>query len=881
MADRSRTEGWLDRLFPRGDDLESQARQREANLVRAALFTLMPVVAFYVVAYGALFEWSNARVIYSAVGLGALVLTALAAPYVGPRRTGRILVVVLVLILLASEHTNRDVRLAALPWLVALPLLATVLGGPRFGVGLAALAACGHLGLTLLEQLGYGGLAPLSGAAPRYDLLAVDTALAMGVVMVVGGFYELSRRRSERLAEHSLTDLRRANRDLREARDAADEANRAKTQFVANISHELRTPMNGVIGMTDLLRSSELSDEQLEYVDTVHRSARSLLGIIDDILDFSRLDFDKLELSVRRYDPETVIEEALSLLAAEAYAKGLEVSATITRDVPSEVISDAGRMRQVLLNLLTNAIKFTKKGEVNLTCSLVRSTEPQALLRFEVNDTGIGIPRTMLPRIFDAFYQTDNSTTRQHGGTGLGLAISKRLVELMGGQIGVDSQVDKGSTFYFTHPVQVPEDVLDHGDERSGTFTGLRGLCLVLGDRPRARRALTALLEREGVLADNAPSLEEALSALARAQAQELPYRVCIVDVPGDGDDALEVADRLRRAPLSIPPAVVLLVPPNHRELRARATALGFATPVSKPARRASLMAGISSALSEVSRTRPNRTESGRVVAEAPSGGRGWLLLAEDNETNRRTATLMLRKLGYDVDVATNGREVLDKLAERRFDAILMDCQMPELDGYQTSTQVRALDSDARHTTIIAMTAHASPGDRRRCLDAGMNDYLPKPVRFEDLRGMLDKWLHGAGPPGALTPLPRVEPATPPSGVDLQMLESLRRMAGEDHHMVAALVEAYLEEAPRIIEELSDRLEAGDPEGAADAVHKLKSSSGNLGANRLSQLCLRLETRARARDLANAPNLLGRIREELTVVEAALAPMRQSAEAST
>lgn len=835
---------------------------------------MTPPMIIYATVYAALDGALSITPIISATAAALLLFCAWWVPRVGARLPGRLMSIGLVAALVIAAHAQGGFQPGILPWLAAGPLIATVLAGPRMGIVAALIGAGDQIALLVLSQAGL--ISPTLPARPpglAHDLVVLDTILVMAVVTVMGTLYEISRRRTEAYAQRTMKDLRHANRKLRQARDAADQANHAKTQFVANISHELRTPMNGVIGMTDLLRSSELNEEQIEYTETVHRSARSLLGIINDILDFSKLDFDKLELTEQRYDLETVIEEALSLLTAEAFAKGLELSATIGRDVPSEVVGDAGRLRQVLLNLINNAVKFTHSGEVNLSCTLVKMDEPQALLRFEVIDTGIGIDRSLLPKIFDAFYQTDNSTTRQHGGTGLGLAISKRLVELMGGQIGIDSNPGKGSSFYFTHPVQIPEDVLDIGDERSGTFTGLRGLCLVLGERPRARRALIAQLEREGVLADNAPSAEEALTMLARAQEQELPYRVVLLDVPNDDELALQIADRLRRAHLKVSPAVVLLTTPSQRNLRARAQALGFANPITKPARRASLMAGVSSALSEASRNRPARTGSGRVVAQAPATGHGHLLLAEDNETNRRTAVLMLRKMGYEVHIATNGQEVLQLIAQRRYDAILMDCQMPILDGYAAASQIRTLDHDARHTTIIAMTAHASASDRRRCLDAGMNDYLPKPVRFEDLRDMLDKWLHGksAGAAQAQT----LTPDEAAGGVDLRMLQSLRLLAGEDQHMVNALIQTYLDEAPEIIEDLSLRLANRDALGSADAVHKLKSCSGNLGAHRLAELCFTLEGQARANNLDEADQLLARIQAEYRHVQAILLPLNR------
>lgn len=867
---------WLDHWFPKSEDAAADDRQRSSSLVRLTALILMSAMTVYSICYAVIDGGPGPVSLFFVGAAFAMGVQALLVGPLGPTVVGRILSIVMLATLLTIGHAQDGLHTGTLPWLAASPLVATILAGPRFGLGTAFIVAVTHILFFGMQWLGL----PVPGPATipthtTHNLVILDTVLAMTVVTMVGTLYELSRRRTEAFALRTMNDLRRANRDLTQAKETADAANHAKTQFVANISHELRTPMNGVIGMTDLLGNSELTEEQLEYTDTARRSAHSLLGIINDILDFSKLDFEKMELSVQRFDLETVIEEALSLLTPEAYAKGLELSATITRDVPTEVISDSARLRQVLLNLINNAIKFTNEGEINLSCSVVRLDDSgEGLLRFEVTDTGIGIEHDLVSKLFDAFYQTDNSTTRQHGGTGLGLAISKRLVELMGGQIGIDSKPGKGSTFYFTHPVLLPEDVLDTDGERSGTFNGLRGLCLVMGNRPRARRALSALLEREGVLADNATTVDEAFFALRHAQEQELPIRVCLLDAAGTIEETLALAEQLRRAPLKISPAIVLLITPRQRELRAQAKAQGFASPITKPARRANLMAGIANAMSEARDSGPTSPRQA-ATPEAPKN-QGRILLAEDIDTNQRTAVLMLGKLGYEVDVVSNGAEALKQLEKQTYSAILMDCQMPLLDGYDATAQVRALDSDARHTIIIAMTAHASPTDRRKCLDAGMNDYLPKPVRFDDLRSMLDKWIHMGSNADPEAPQPSAPISEEGVCVDLHMLETLRDLAGDDQHMVNELIRTYLAEAPRIIHELGAQLAASYAPGAADAVHKLKSSSGNLGANRLSELCFKLESQARSENLDEAHELMALIQAEYRKVQQILQPLSES-----
>ena len=613
---------WVDRWLPAAASPGAGARARRESLVRVSALALAAVALVFAIRFGLADGWGTTRAQVYLANVGALLVAAWAVPRAGAKPTGFVVGLIVLAVLGWSQYTQGGFRMSVLPWLAACPLVFTMLAGPRLGAALTSGALALQGGLYALGRAGYTFVDLNQDTAAESRAIALlSTLAAMALVTAMGSLYEVSRRRAQALAARTLSDLERANRDLREARDWADEANRAKTQFVANISHELRTPMNGVIGMADLLRTSELSDEQQEYTETIHRSARSLLSIIDDILDFSKLDFDKLELTTQRYELETLVNEVLSLLAAEAYGKGVELSATFGRDVPSDVISDPGRLRQVLLNLVSNAIKFTTRGEVNLACSLVKLEEPKALLRFEVRDTGIGIPKHLLPKVFDSFYQTDNSTTRRYGGTGLGLTISKRLVELMGGQLAVDSVPDRGSTFYFTLPVTVPEDVLDSSDDRSGPFTGLRALCLVSGSRPRAQAALASALEREGVLTDVAGSLKEARAALEQAAARELPYRVCVVDT--SGDDALELAVQLRALELPVRPAILLLVPPGRRDLRAEATALGLPPPVSKPARRGTLMADAMRAMFPGGSVTgaPNAAEDG--LPRGPRRGRG------------------------------------------------------------------------------------------------------------------------------------------------------------------------------------------------------------------------------------------------------------------
>ncbi|MEQ9498325.1 MAG: ATP-binding protein [Deltaproteobacteria bacterium] len=755
---------------------------------------------------------------------------------------------VMIFILGGVQYLSGGFHAAVLPWLLIVLVLSTLLVNHGFAAICAVVLIAGQGALFMLLKSDF--TFPVHRTTEEPTVVFLSTGIALGIGVVVAWLDDASRTRTRTQLARTLAKLRNANENLRVASENASSANAAKMQFVANISHELRTPMNGVIGMTDLLIDSQLSPEQRDYAETIRTSAGSLLTVIDDVLDFSKLEFKKLELEVGEFDLEALVEEAIAIVGAAAYERGIELSLKIATDLPLDVIGDQNRLRQVLLNLLNNAIKFTEQGEVSLI--VTRASEESGRVRFEVRDTGCGIDPERLPLVFDSFYQTDSSRTRTHGGVGLGLAISKHLVSLMGGELDVESVVGEGSAFFFE--VHLIYDVHDEEfDDRSRTLQGLRVVGLLGRDRPWASDALEAMLARAGIALTHVEEREQIAEVLVEAEADSFPYRVVMVDA--DRDAALSLPNEILALRLETMPSVVLLTEPQARRVRERAATTSYANCVTKPLRRAHVMACVSAAL----RRGPQEFDETATLEEAPPN-RARVLVAEDNEINRRLALLMLEKLGYVADAVADGQAVLEALAKERYDAILMDLQMPVLDGFDTTAAIRSMPEEGRHTTIIAMSANARAIDRRRCLDAGMNAFLPKPVGLDQLESTLQQWIFGAVPvPWAQgdTPIP-----LPNETLDRALLDSLRGLAGDREDLFRELIDTFLDDAPSALASMTEFIERNAFGALADGAHRLKSSSGNLGAQRMAALLVRLEQAAESKDVERASVLLEQVRAE-------------------
>ena len=732
---------------------------------------------------------------------------------------------------------------------------------------LALGAAAGASLALVVEQFGVEG--PWQMIALVLALLALFASVTLAFAVRLREQRILQQEESGRRSAQEISALQKEiNRhtqleaELTQAKQAAESAVMAKGEFLATMSHEIRTPLNGIIPMLDLLSNSRLALDQQEILKTAIASAQQLLRIVDDILDYSKLEADRLELETTGFNLRELLHSVITLMERPAEAKGLHLTLLIDPSVRLPVRGDPVRLRQILSNLISNAIKFTERGSVTVNVRRVGETPAQHQLRFEVQDTGIGIQAQARERLFQPFSQADASTTRLYGGTGLGLVISQRIVSLMGGRIGVESQPGMGSTFWFEVPLlKVQGDMPTQQEDLHG------GRVLLITTDSRLRMRLTMLLPNWGLRVTTVENTHDALDRLraARGQGEPWTYSVVLADLSSIRGTALSLARNMeRRAQYGD----VRLVYLRGDEVTSLDLPLS-ATIIPRNVEDADLRAALSASGVAWAQHDPHPAPAPRPPRALPER-KPRVLLVEDNPVNRMVAQRLLQVLGVECDAAGNGQAALEKMDDGDFDLVLMDCQMPVLDGYAATRRWREIEQERnldRRLPIVAMTANAMAGDRQRCLDAGMDDYLAKPVTRTELEQCVARWKgSNLAVPETLPPPAELAERSPPV-LDGGVLGELREVLGPE---VDRIVAVYLEDSPRLIAQLERAVAGNDPIALRVAAHTLKSSSANVGAITLAEAARDLEHGARDGTLSNPGTAVARIVGEFAQVRAAL-----------
>ena len=669
---------------------------------------------------------------------------------------------------------------------------------------------------------------------------------------------------------------------LLEAVDKAEQAARAKSEFLATMSHEIRTPMNGVLGMTELLMNTSLTPKRFRFADTIRRSGKALLAIINDILDFSKIEAGKLDIQHTVFDLRQLVEDSMGVFAEQAHGKGVELILQFPPDEHAAYRGDPDRTRQILLNLIGNAVKFTERGEISLRVQSLDVATDLATLRFEAVDSGIGIPPEHQYHIFESFQQADGATTRKFGGTGLGLAICNRLVQLMHGKIGVESRPGKGSAFWFTTKMsRMPADSIAGQIKHAGELSGLS--VLIVDDNETTRTVLEQQLSNWRMRTDSATSAAAAVRKLKESAARGEPFALTILDGQMPGVGGVELAREIKRDALLENTRIIMLSSVNELENTGQWHLAGIDMYVHKPVRRVELFDAISNTMPDASAVTTSQPAPPS-VGEPDEELNAHVLLAEDNPVNQELASAMLDAMGCTSVIAGNGREAVTAVTDapldairKPYDAILMDCQMPEMDGYQATRQIRRWEQE--HGTrdpipIIALTANALEGDRDKCIGAGMNDYLTKPFTQARLTALIKRWAKLSVEAGTATdgsgravPEPAAAGHRSVADLDQRALDNIRALQSQGSpNILQKIIDMFISNSPQQLEKLEEAATTGNADLLRSAAHSLKSSSANLGATEMSAMCSELEKMGLHKELEGVVSKVGVLEFEFEAV---------------
>jgi signal transduction histidine kinase/CheY-like chemotaxis protein/HPt (histidine-containing phosphotransfer) domain-containing protein len=728
----------------------------------------------------------------------------------------------------------------------------------------------------------------------QHDNWKVDEIVIICTYLLIAmGAFSVRRWRESRA---SLAERDQSLDDLRIAKEHAEQANRTKSDFLANMSHEIRTPMNAIIGMTDLALDSELSEEQREQLEMVLNSAQSLMHLLNEVLDFSKIEAGKLEIDREEVELRSVAGDVVKTFGARAHEKGLELACRVSPLLPDVIEGDALRLRQVLVNLVGNAIKFTEEGEVVVSVDCEKEGDDELRIHCSVRDTGIGISPQHQRLIFDAFTQADSSSTRRFGGTGLGLAISTRLVSLMGGHLWLDSEVGRGTTFHFTALLGMPDITTERPEKPAINLQGLS--VLIVDDNATNRLILEEAVTSWGMHATCVDNGRQAIETLRSTATKGDSFTLVLLDAMMPGMDGFSVAEEIKADPTLAGATVMMLSSADCDGDAARCREVGIVRYLRKPITPTALRDTVAVSLGRapVAKPQPKAAPGSQETAARPLN----ILLAEDNVVNQRVAMGILSKRGHIVQVANNGQEALDAIACQRFDLILMDVQMPVMDGLKATAAIRELQlATKERTPIIAMTAHAMKGDRERFLDGGMDDYLSKPIEPKVLHEIVERWspqaraAHAAdnhretmqretwpGVPRETVPAAAAPKRDKPT-VDVQVfdLNSMRDRVEDDLDLLQEMVELFLSSSPDLMEEIEAAVMARDGQKIANAAHTLRGVLKNMCATSCAEAAHQLEAIAAQNDLAPADQALCKLKYEFEHLETVLIGVPQELKA--